>query len=200
MRRIDAATTWSLGLWLVFGLTPTVVFSVEWPKLMDQNAAAWVQAVGSVAAILVAIFISHDQQRRDTKRRSAERAEPIEMRAALLVHAGMTLNKLIANLVAEPLVGLRPPDVREFEALLRRFEDYADPILVISTSELTHHTEIPTWSTAKDSIRAAKAILDGSNNEFTISQYNSLFNGAGALMNAARVLSDLAESQRKSNG
>lgn len=51
-RGLDAATGWSVGLWLVFGLAPVISETVGWQKILNhQGLAAWVQAAGSIAAI-----------------------------------------------------------------------------------------------------------------------------------------------------
>lgn len=47
---------------------------ISWSKLSPNDWAAWVQAVGSVAAILSAIWIAGQQHRRDVTRREEENA------------------------------------------------------------------------------------------------------------------------------
>lgn len=63
MLRRDAATGWSLGLWIVFGLAPVLVSMCPWAEWKSDSAlAAWVQAVGAVVAVLVAgaaIILQH---------------------------------------------------------------------------------------------------------------------------------------------
>jgi len=50
----DQATFWSVGLWAVFGLAPVL----PWTKwLCDSALASWVQAFGSIAAILATIWV-----------------------------------------------------------------------------------------------------------------------------------------------
>jgi hypothetical protein len=69
MNRIDAATGWSLGLWFVLGLVPTVGQTMGWHRLIEhQGLAAWLQAVGSVAAIGALVW-----QRRHEVRTQRER-------------------------------------------------------------------------------------------------------------------------------
>jgi hypothetical protein len=54
----------------------------SWPQADGQALAAWVQAVGSVAAIAAAIWIAHDQHAKAEKR--SEKAEKDEVRNFLL--------------------------------------------------------------------------------------------------------------------
>ncbi|MBA4340866.1 MAG: hypothetical protein C0423_01800 [Methylibium sp.] len=80
---LDLATRWSLGFWLVLGLIPVLPWE-RW--LSGDGAAAWVQAVGSVGAILVAVIVSTEERRHARVERSAAAADAIRLRAGVVRH------------------------------------------------------------------------------------------------------------------
>lgn len=85
MNRIDAATGWSLGLWLVFGLGPVLYQSVDWQSIIsNQGLAAWAQAIGSILAIFGAVWVGSAQARHAEKLFRAGRLEDHIERAGRL--------------------------------------------------------------------------------------------------------------------
>lgn len=94
MRSINAATAWSLGLWFVLGLVPTVGQSMGWRALANhQGLAAWIQAVGSVAAIAALVWQRNQEAEADRAKASQAAAE-LQNGARRLVQAS-------ANICAE---------------------------------------------------------------------------------------------------
>lgn len=71
----------------------------------DQGLAAWVQAIGSVLAILVAIWVSQRQHRNDLER---ERLSALEREVALCNRTMLVLSRQYAYLVNVSAQAFRP--------------------------------------------------------------------------------------------
>ncbi|MEO3712190.1 hypothetical protein [Roseateles flavus] len=102
MGPIDKATAWSLGLWLV---TVGLIAEQHSPwlcKLGPSEWAAWVQALGSIAAISASLAVGRNQAeavRWDRERTQA--SEEYERGAALLAHLTFITGE--ANAVVETI-------------------------------------------------------------------------------------------------
>ncbi|MBC3490366.1 hypothetical protein [Pseudomonas taiwanensis] len=82
-------------LWIavVILLVPVVFLTYvvfEWPKLpaLDSNSAAWVQAFGSIFAILVAIYIGHLPETR-LRNEELRKVKVLKLAIINIAHAGM---------------------------------------------------------------------------------------------------------------
>lgn len=100
--RIDAATGWSLGLWFVLGVVPTIGESMGWQALANhQGLAAWVQAVGSIGAIVAAFNVANAQNRRAELERWADRAAPVSVLSQIFLSIAMHAEQLLKPLPSE---------------------------------------------------------------------------------------------------
>jgi hypothetical protein len=79
---------WLIGaccaLFVAVIVTPTGVYEGVWKLATGKDAAAWVQAIGSILAIFAAIGVAAYQNAREEKRRvmATERAANVRMQAA----------------------------------------------------------------------------------------------------------------------
>jgi hypothetical protein len=157
MKRIDAATAWSLGLWFVFALVPALGQTFGWRSLVGhQGLAAWVQAIGSVVAIAAAVQIASNQHREALALRSAETAEAVWLRRALIEQCVCALEQARASLVpsTDP-VYLKVRDKTAWTDALRRLKEFSAALNGIEFRELRHPNELIMLTDAKGALSIA---------------------------------------------
>lgn len=149
---VDEATAWSLGIWVV--LCVLLVFDhIGWRKVLShQGLASWVQALGSVAAIATAIWISNRQHHLD--RLEAKAAD--DQRASRLISAVLLCvqrSKGLAEVVRKA-AGLHKGDADHWCGLVQRERDLVRSIPIHDLPSLVAFQAISTTMTQLNNLEA----------------------------------------------
>lgn len=128
----------------------------------SSEVAAWVQAIGSIGAILAAIQIAAGQHRRDLDLRLAQAADPIQMRSAICARAHEAITDCIDSLVERlPMGGsllvVDKAKAEKVEQALARFATAMKAVNGIQLATLARPIEIE----ALDEVQFALGKADG---------------------------------------
>lgn len=140
--RIDAATGWSLGLWFVLGLVPTVGQSMGWHALANhQGLAAWIQALGSIGAIVSAVLIASAQARSQQQDQREEAADKVAALVRLIEYFKDSIGDFLRERIYAPSVqGL--PSASNLEDAHQEFHDAGKAIACIQLQDLRSEAEV----------------------------------------------------------
>lgn len=128
----------SVLAWLV--VSPAVVLPILWIGSTDGvDWPAWVQAIGSVIAIVVAVWISSRQHARDQERRAADRAER-NFGMALRLHALITeYHRLTCNVLPQ---GEEAGNIESDQALAGLLESIKVRLDSNFDDDFDHHRQV----------------------------------------------------------
>lgn len=107
----------------VAALAYTVNLILAVPGLRTEGAAAWVQAVGSIAAIIGAVWISQDQHRKEIEREGRQAQERVRELQVMLLSIMEDAVRLIEDLPLEPRHSSEIDDYLRFRSSRAQFEN-----------------------------------------------------------------------------
>lgn len=156
----DSATRWSLGLWLAFALLPVLVLGLPWNAwYQDQQAPAWVQAFGSILAIVgsgVIFALQRSSEHLDRKRVAAEaELQHIEGARRLLQGAINICLKLRRALDDQDSNSLRRTRI----AVMTELSGVADALSAIEAFKLSRWWHTEAVVTARNAMRYLGAVI-----------------------------------------
>jgi hypothetical protein len=122
------------GNWLIGGccalfiaviVTPTGVYVGAWKLMCGRDAAAWVQAIGSIAAILTAVGVAAYQNHSEVARRRIERNTATFIRVSAAMWAADMAAAAVSNVPTVLRSADKLPAIIEFGFPAHTFEDAA---------------------------------------------------------------------------